>query len=544
MKSANNQGSQKIERNMAEAGRGKFHNGVSSLKELIGILEQANRIASMTSLDDLLGQMLDLMIEISGGTNGTLYLLDENAGELIFAVVRGNQDDLRLQGRRIKDNLGIVGSSVQIRAPIVIDDLSSDPRWYREFSPDLAIRLRNAITFPLLVQGKPIGAVQIFNFVRAEMELLQALGNRMASEVDKVMLLDKAKRSNLRLQTLVNILGQLATVLDREELLNLLTENASQLLDAESSSVFLVDDKIDEGARLLSKTYHQPECPEKTDADTALCANNGGVLRASSTAAVPLRARQITVGKERKVLNERIIGNLMAYNKKQGAFNSEDTQLLEILASQASTVLQIATLYGQANGLFLDFIKVLAAAIDAKDPYTRGHSHRVSDFSVAIAQQLGVKSDLVNDIRIGSLLHDIGKIGVPDQVLGKTAQLTTEEFDQIKKHPGVGYQIMYEVNLLHNTLPAIIEHHERLDGSGYPLGLKNEQISLMGRIVAVADVFDALTTDRPYRKAMDRESVLDYLEQRIGKEFDGPCVLAIKKMGSEPQIHRLAGRKS
>ena len=532
MSASSNQEPQKSDRTKSEIERGKFHNGVSSLKELIGILEQANRIASMTSLDDLLSQMLDLMIEISGGTNGTLYLLDENAGELIFEVVRGNQEDARLQGRRIKANLGIVGSTVQMRQPIVIDDLASDPRWYREFSPDLASRLKNAISFPLLVQGKPIGAVQIFNFVRAEMELLQALGNRMASEVDKVMLLDKAKRSNRRLQTLVTILGQLATVLDREELLNLLTENASELLDAESSSVFLVDDKTDEGAHLLSKTYHQPVAAQTRDEDTTSNNKNGAVLRANSTAAVPLRARQITVGKERKVLSERIIGNLMAYNKNQGTFDSEDTQLLEILASQASTVLQIATLYGQANGLFLDFIRVLAAAIDAKDPYTRGHSHRVSDISVAIAHELGVKSDLINDIRIGSLLHDIGKIGVPDQVLGKTAQLTTEEFDQIKKHPGVGYQIMYEVNLLHNALPAIIEHHERLDGSGYPLGLKNEQISLMGRIVAVADVFDALSTDRPYRKAMDRESVLEYLQQRIGKEFDGPCVLAIKKMES------------
>ena len=528
MKASLNQDLQKVDQMQPKTKGVKFHSGDSSLKELIGILEQANRIASMTSLDDLLSQMLDLMIEISGGTNGTLYLLDEHAGELIFAVVRGNQDDLRLQGRRIKDNLGIVGFSVQIRQPVVIHDLASDPRWYREFHPDLASRLKNAITFPLLVQGKPIGAVQIFNFVRAEMELLQALGNRMASEVDKVMLLDKAKRSNLRLQTLVNILGQIATVLDREELLNLLTENASQLLEAESSSVFLVDDSTDEGAHLLSKTYHHPLSSETMSEEAASQSKNGGVFRANSTAAVPLRARQITVGKERKVLKDRIIGNLMAYNKKQGTFDSEDTQLLEILASQASTVLQIATLYSQANGLFLDFIKVLAAAIDAKDPYTRGHSQRVSDISVAIALGLGVKSDLVNDIRIGSLLHDVGKIGVPDQVLGKTAQLTAEEFEQIKKHPGIGHQIMYEVDLLHNSLPAIIEHHERLDGSGYPFGLKSEQISLMGRIVAVADVFDALTTDRPYRKAMDRESVVEYLQQRIGNEFDGPCIVALQ----------------
>ncbi len=529
MKSLFNQGSdQKIQAQIEIEGNDCIDEPSSS-KELIAILEQANRIASMTSLDDLLNQMLDLIIEISGGTNGTLYLLDENAGELIFTVVRGNPEDMRLQGRRIKSNLGIVGYTVQVRQPVIIHDLASDPRWYREFHPGLASRLKNAITLPLLVQGKPIGAVQVFNFVRAELELLQALGNRMASEVDKVMLLDKAKRSNRRLQTLVDILGQIATILDREELLNLLTENASQLLDAESSSVFLVDDGVDEGAHLVSKTYHHPNFIENPDIGASSPSKNGGVLRANSTAAVPLRARQITVGKERRILKERVIGNLMAYNKLQGSFDSEDSQLLEILASQASTVLQIATLYGQANGLFLDFIKVLAAAIDAKDPYTRGHSHRVSELSVSIAQELGVKSDLVNDIQVGSLLHDIGKIGVPDQVLGKTTQLNPDEYEQIKKHPGVGYQIMSEVNLLHNTLPAIIEHHERLDGSGYPFGLKSEQISLMGRIVAVADVFDALTTDRPYRKAMDREAVLEYLHERVGKEFDENCVAALYK---------------
>jgi HD-GYP domain-containing protein (c-di-GMP phosphodiesterase class II) len=501
----------------------------SSVKEFIKILEQANRIASMTSLDDLLGQMLDLMIDISGGTNGTLYLLDENAHELIFKVVRGNEDDQRLQGKRIKDNLGIVGYSVQIRQPVVIRDLSSDPRWYREFHPDLAARLMNAITFPLLVQGNPIGAIQIFNFVRAELELLQALGNRMASEIDKVILLDKAKRSNLRLQSLVDIIGQIATVLDREELLNLLTTNASELLEAESSSVFLVDDNTDERGHIISKTFHNPLSADTIAEDAALNSIHGSVMRANSTAAVPLRARQITVGKERKILKERIIGNLMTFNKRHGAFDAEDTQLLEILASQASTVLQIATLYDQANGLFLDFIKVLAAAIDAKDPYTRGHSNRVSDISVAIAQELSVKLDLINEIRIGSLLHDIGKIGIPDKVLGKTAPLTSREYEQIKKHPGVGYQIMYEVELLRNTLPAIIEHHERLDGSGYPFGLKNGKISLMGRIVAVADVFDALTTDRPYRKAMDQEAVFTYLHQRSGKEFDAPCIAALNK---------------
>jgi putative nucleotidyltransferase with HDIG domain len=496
-------------------------------QSLLRVLDQANRIASTTSLEALLEQMLDLMIEVSGATNGTLYLLDHEANELVFMVVRGTAEDQRLTGKRIKANMGIVGASIQLGQPIVIPDLESDPRWYREFNPELAKRLRNAITLPLHLQSKPIGAVQIFNYVRTQIELLQVLANRMASEIDKAQLLQKAQRSNQRLRELVEVLGRVGAVLDRDELLDLLTDYAARLLAAESSKVYLVDTAGENGALLLSKSFALGDAPESS---AAAAERQDYSFRARSAVSVPLRARPISVGKERGRLEERVIGHLMALNKQHGAFDSEDNRLLEILASQASTVLQIAVLYGQATELFLDFIKVLAAAIDAKDPYTQGHSRRVSEYSIAIAQELGIQGDALRDLRIGSLLHDIGKIGIPDCILGKPGRLSEAEYDQMKKHPGIGYKIMEQVHLLRNVLPAIIEHHERLDGSGYPMGLHGEQVSPMGRIVAVADVFDALTTDRPYRKAMDRQAALDHLRQNVAAHFDGDCVEALARV--------------
>jgi HD-GYP domain-containing protein (c-di-GMP phosphodiesterase class II) len=495
-------------------------------RRLFAILERANRIASMTSLDDLLSQMLDLMIDISGATKGTLYLLDSHARELLFKVVRGDHYDLRLQGNRIKDDMGIVGYAVQHRQPIVIHDLASDPRWYRDFNPDLASRLVNAITLPLMMQGNPIGAVQIFNFERADIELLLALGNRMASEVDKLMLLEKTWRSNQRFQTLVNVLGQIGAVLDREELLSLLVKSAASLLDSDGSSVVLTDGNGEQGIPPLSKSYKR-DSAQNTDGPLVTNDENpkdSVSFLAASTISVPLHARPIILGQEHNYLDERAIGNLKAFNQSSGVFDSEDTQILEILASQASTVLQIGTLYGQANGLFLDFIMALASAIDAKDPYTRGHSIRVSSLSIAIAKELGIQGDLLHDIRIGSLLHDIGKIGIPDHVLMKNEQLTSEEYELVKRHPIIGYNIMDQVKLIRNSLPAILEHHERLDGSGYPHGLRGDQISIIGRVVAVADVFDALITDRPYRDALDLESALDYLHAQIGIQFDETCV--------------------
>lgn len=495
--------------------------------ELLTILEEANRIASMTSLEDLLEQMLDLMIRVSGASNGTLYLRDTEAHQLIFMVIRGDTEDKQLIGQRMEEDKGIVGAAIQNRSPIVIEDLSCDPRWYREIRPELTARLHNAITLPLLLNGVPIGAVQIFNYARAEVEPLQLLGSRMASEVDKVLLLEKSRRTNQRLQGLVDVMGQIGAILDRDQLLAKLTEDAAQLLGAESSSVFLVDSTNDNGAVLLSRSSKGDHTEAGLFSLSATTQKNNTRFQADSAISVPLRARPITVGKERRSPEARTVGNLMTLNKQSGSFNSEDGQLLEILASQASTVLQITTLYNQANELFLDFIKALASAIDAKDPYTRGHSQRVSDYAVAIASEMGLKDDALMDIRVGSLLHDIGKIGVPDHILTKPGTLSDDEYEQIKKHPGIGYKIIEQVHLLHNILPAIVEHHERLDGSGYPFGLHGDQMSRMGRIVAVADVYDALTTDRPYRKAMGLNAVIEFMKQNSGDRFDPECVEAL-----------------
>ena len=202
-------------------------------------------------------------------------------------------------------------------------------------------------------------------------------------------------------------------------------------------------------------------------------------------------------------------------------------QLLVTLANQAATVLEIAHLYMDANDLFFDVIKALTESIDAKDPYTEGHSQRVCDFSVEIARQLGLAPEVVHCIRIGSLLHDVGKIGIPDNILTKPGHLTEQEYEIMKHHPAIGAKIMSQVRMLNSELPAMAEHHERLDGGGYPKGLSRGEISLAGRIVAVADVFDALTSDRPYRRALPVEEALDYLSQRSDREFDPQSVDAL-----------------
>jgi len=177
--------------------------------------------------------------------------------------------------------------------------------------------------------------------------------------------------------------------------------------------------------------------------------------------------------------------------------------------------------------LFIGSIRMLAAAIDEKDPYTRGHSGRVAKYSMLIGQELGLSTAELDKLRIAALLHDVGKIGVEDRVLKKPGSLTPEEFGLMKQHTVKGANIMRPVSQLKEMLPGIELHHEHMDGRGYPYGLQGQQIPLMARIIGVADTLDAMTTNRPYQSAMDLEYALDRIRALTGSKFDAVVVTAL-----------------
>jgi len=178
--------------------------------------------------------------------------------------------------------------------------------------------------------------------------------------------------------------------------------------------------------------------------------------------------------------------------------------------------------------LFLGSIRMLAAAIDEKDPYTRGHSDRVAKYSVMIGQQLGLSPEELDRLRISALLHDVGKIGVDDRVLKKPGALTAEEFQIMKQHPSKGANIMRPVSQLKDMLPGIELHHEHMDGRGYPYGLKGEEIPLMARIISVSDTLDAMTTNRPYQSAKEIDDALQVIRKATGSKFDLRVVEALE----------------
>jgi putative nucleotidyltransferase with HDIG domain len=515
---------------------------------VLSTIARADEIAGTGDTSQMVQDMLDLMIEVSLADSANFFQLDAAADELIITHVRGDAESQYLIGLRLNCQQGLPGISLYDTKIMVIGDLLSDPDWLRTVDPVNAARKKNVINLPVVNKDHTLGVIQIFNFQQAELDLLMVLGSRLAYELDWRKEMAQIQRSKQRLLTLVEMLGEVAGTLDRNHLLHQVTENAARLVDAERSSLFLVDpstsemvfqvayqppaqgqlqpltDNQDKPSRYSRTNPHSRNYSIRSSRPAGLPEGEFSYFNRSAIT-VPLRSEPLA--KDQAEVHEHVLGGLMVLNKPRAAFQEEDAQLVRILADQASTFLQIAEMYESSEELFLGVIKSLITAIDAKDPYTQGHSQRVSDYSVLIAQELGLDETLVNDIRIGSLLHDIGKIGISDSILLKNGTLNIAENELMREHPRTGANILSQVKLLDPMRPAILEHHERLDGSGYPAKLTDKQISWMGRIVAVADVFDAMTSNRPYRLALSVPEVLAYLHEKAGILFDAPCVEAL-----------------
>jgi HD-GYP domain-containing protein (c-di-GMP phosphodiesterase class II) len=188
------------------------------------------------------------------------------------------------------------------------------------------------------------------------------------------------------------------------------------------------------------------------------------------------------------------------------------------------------------RALFMGSIQMLAGAVDEKDPYTRGHSDRVTRYSLLIAKELGLPASFMETLQISAQLHDVGKIGIEDHILKKPGALTEEEFEVMKTHTTKGANILRPVPQLAEMLPGIELHHEALDGRGYPYGLKGEQIPLLARVIAVADTFDALTTNRPYQQAHTPEQALEIIRSIAGKRLDPMAVDALMAVYERGEI--------
>jgi HD-GYP domain-containing protein (c-di-GMP phosphodiesterase class II) len=243
--------------------------------------------------------------------------------------------------------------------------------------------------------------------------------------------------------------------------------------------------------------------------------------------AVPLIGKEKvpTAPSDLKGHNHNIIGLMVAVNRIGRAdFDSIDAKLFNSVANGCAVFIENGRLFNDLKELFVGSLKALTNSIDAKDPYTRGHSERVAFISKWIAEQAaaveGLDQEQIHKVYLAGLLHDIGKMGVDEVVLRKQGKLTEEEFARIKEHPTIGAGILSGIKQMLDIVPGVLSHHERCDGKGYPNGLKGEQIPLIAKIISLADSFDAMTSKRTYRDALSLEQALEEIKKGLGTQFD------------------------
>ena len=337
----------------------------------------------------------------------------------------------------------------------------------------------------------------------------------------------------VELSTLVN------STLDTGEIRKRAIEAAVRLLEVEAGSLMLVDQETgdlffevalgDRGKEVKEVRLKRGEgiagwVAEKGEAlivhDVQLdrrffkAADQHSTFMTKNILCVPVKSKN------------RILGVLEALNKKHGDFDEDDEQALMALANQVAIAIENANLYQELMETFYATTEALAETIEKRDPYTGGHTKRVLKYSYAIGKTLRLSKKELEDLKLAAILHDVGKIGVGDKVLLKKGKLDPDELERMHLHPKYGAEILSHIKQLKDVIPSVRSHHEKIDGSGYPDKLKGEDIPNIAKIIAVADAFDAMTTDRPYRKAMSTEEAFEELKKYAGIQFDREIVRA------------------
>lgn len=495
----------------------------------------------------MLDRIMDMVIKTLDADAGTLYLLDNNGSELIFEIVKGPVAD-KLKGERIKVCEGIAGWIARTGMPYVAHEVINDSIWNKEFGIKAGYTPKDILGVPLKTKKGIIGVIEVLNrkegepFEKRDMTILTSLAVRISTIMEKAGLFLDLDRNVKQLTTLAEIGMLLNSSLDQKVIRKMAMEAITRLMKAEVGSLLLVDDEKKE-------LYFEVALGEKGDKVKEIrlkigegfagwVAEHGEPLLIQDAKNDPRFYKSLDekIGFTTKNMvcvpvkvKEKVIGVLQAINKIEGIFTEDDMKFFQLFSNQVAIALDNARLYEEIRGTFFATAESFAEVIEKRDPYTGGHTKRVVSYSIAIAKYLNLLPQEMEILKLSAILHDIGKIGIEDRVLKKPEKLDIEELKLMKMHPTMGAEIMQHIKSLNDLLPGMLYHHERIDGKGYPYGLKDRNIPLIARIIAVADAYDAMTTDRPYRKRLSNQIAIDEIKKETGLQFDKEVTEAFLK---------------
>jgi putative nucleotidyltransferase with HDIG domain len=505
------------------------------------LLELGQAFHSTLELDPLLVSILKHMQGAAQSEGASLWLLDGRADELACTHAVGPHT-AHVVGQRVHAGPGEATMAEAIR----LDYVGLDNAAAQYLPGPLQERIRNALVAPLVARGHLLGRLVVTNklgraaFTETDRVLIGALAGHAAVAIHNAQLYEHERKHAERQRLIEEIGRHLQQTLDSEILIPRILEEVNKAIEAEGHSLWLLDSAT---GRIFCRYATGPEAEAIKRVSVPMgmgivgtavdCQESIIIPDAQNDARVFREADAQTGFNTRSLIcvplvrQGKAIGAIEAVNKCTGQdFSEGDLELLRNIADSAALAIENARLYAELAVSYDSTLDALTAALDLRDRETEGHSRRVVAYTGRLARQMGLDETTVAEICRGALLHDVGKIGVPDGILNKPGALTADERRIIEKHPQAGYEMLLDIPYLKDEVQIVLSHQEAWDGSGYPFGLRGQEIPLGARLFAIADTYDALTSDRPYRRAGQYVEAVGVITAQAGRQFDPAAVAA------------------
>lgn len=500
----------------------------------------AKRFSTVQTLEGLIGLSFEYLVQLIGHDVGIVTLFkDEEETRYFISRLPLSASCLENLSSHIND----ISQKLKGKPPKLVrcqqlflpgQNAMGTNRIYRR-------NLQSFLTVPLTVHGLNIGLINISAsrqsaFSRDDLRIFSTLSNLLATAIENVKNRLYLEKRIDEISVLFEISQTVTSTLLLDEVLDSIVNFSMEIMNALRCELRLIDASGEylevKASQGLSQSFLSSTAIKRGEGIIGSCFEKKLPISVIDARKDP-RTKYMRMVKREKlagllsvpiIQRGASIGVITIYTSKPRDFSQDEIDLMSTFASQASIAIENAKLYAEMKRQYLSMVMALAAAIEAKDSYTHGHSTKVMEYAVKIARELNLSESDIETVRYAGLLHDIGKIGIKDVILTKKGKLTPEEVSELHKHPEYGASIMQRVEMLKEIAPLTLYHHERYDGKGYPLGLRGEQIPLGARILAVADTYDAMIADRPYRKAFPFQYVKQEMKKAAGSQLDPEIV--------------------
>ncbi|MHC1772776.1 MAG: HD domain-containing phosphohydrolase [Flexilinea sp.] len=520
-----------------------------SYKRLTILYQTSSELHTMKPTKELVHSFLRTIVETDGCQQANYFYYNEKQGQLTLSISYGlfNENTTKAKDTlvfKLGERRGLVGLVAQTGMIRTVMDTTKEPDWIT-----LDPTIRSAFFIPVLFEKKLLGVIGLFNAEKgafgeeAEYDLTM-LANTLAIAIVNNRNLEKIKYKLAQVSVLHEIGMAVNRSMNLQDILNIFLEKVMSLLKIDAADILIFQSKTQKnefasGRGFTTSAIENDEVRQGESLDKKVTLDNSPIIISDlSKQAVSPAFKQMWEVEEflaycgvPLITKGNVIGILELYSRTSFSPDQEWLEFLETLAGQAAIAIASAMIFddikrsnSELTVAYEATIKGWSRAMDLRDKETEGHTQRVAELTIQLAKIMGIPDDEIIRVRHGALLHDVGKLGIPDGILLKPGPLTDEEWIIMREHPTLAYEMLRPIDYLLPALDIPYCHHEWWDGSGYPRGLKGKEIPLSARIFAIVDVFDALTSDRPYRNAWSKAKTLAYIHEQSGTHFDPELV--------------------